>query len=163
MIGTRSRPLDIPKALACATMSTRRSTRFLALGALVALALGLVACSSDDGETAADRVCQARADLQASIQDVSEELSNANFGAAREKFDEVGKAFDQLGEAVRELAGEQREELQPALDALRKAINDLTNADSFGAAGAAIDQIGGSLNAVVSGIDTELDCDDART
>lgn len=146
---------------------SRISSRLVAASLALAVAGALVACGGDDndGESAEQRaiddVCESRADLDSSIQEVRDDLASANFGNAKDGLSDVKEDFNELVAAVGRLAGERADEIRPEVDSLKSTIDSLTNAQSLGELGTAIDQLGPKFEAVVKAIDTNIDCSTA--
>jgi phage-related minor tail protein len=93
--------------------------------------VGLVACGSDS-PSASEKVCDARSDLRKAVDNVEQDVSDGNFGKARDQLSDVTKSFDDLSQAASQLKAEQAQALKPEIDALTSTVTNLKNAQSLG-------------------------------
>jgi len=98
--------------------------RFLAPLMVVALGVALLgACSA--APTASDKVCDARDDLQTSLDKVAAHVKAGDFSKARQGLPDVQKAIDQLRDTAGSLTGAPAKVLQLHIEALRNLLGNL--------------------------------------
>ena len=90
-------------------------------------------------------MCDARSSLRDSVESVTSDLREGNFGEAQDAVPEVRESYDELVSALGDLSEEQRSALQPEVDALRSAVEALPQADS-------LEDLGSGIETVVSDV-----------
>jgi hypothetical protein len=139
-------------------MRIRGATR---LGVLaIAIVLGASACGDDGGSdtSAADQVCDARADLDTAVQKVIDDVTSLNFGAARDAIGDARSSLDELVTAVRNLADEEREKIAPDVTQLQADLSSLDDVNSIDDLGTALGNIQSKAEAALSSIESDLNC-----
>ena len=95
--------------------------------AVVAVSAGLLAgCGGNSQSAAVEQVCSDRTNLHNSIDSVKTDVSNLNFGKAKDGLADVKKSFNNLVQSAKQLKGEEAKTLQPQIDALKTNIENLT-------------------------------------
>lgn len=134
----------------------RRRRALVLAGPLLLVGLG-AACSSDS-DTAADRVCEARAELRESFGEVNEALTAANFGDASDAMDSVREDFEALRVATEELSEAENVRLQPQIDALRVQVDEIGDVRDLAGLRSGIEAIRTSIEEIFTEISATLDC-----
>ena len=123
------------------------------------VAVLVLASGCGDDPSAEDQVCDARSDLRDALDNAAADVSDANFGEARDDLSEAGDAYDELADAVGELAQEEREALASEVDALEADIAALQDAESLDAASAGLDSVVSQAESIFDEITDTLNCD----
>lgn len=134
-----------------------RPTARLTLAALAVTAL-VAGCSSDDSATAEERVCDARAQLQSSVDQVKQDVSERNLGQAKEDLEQVGSDLDTLASAQADLADDKRAQVEPMVSQLQETLDTLSDADSLAELGATLSTALSQMSEVLGTISTTVDC-----
>jgi len=133
----------------------RRRTALCVVTAGMAV-LMLAACGDD--ESASDEVCDARSSLRDSVESVTSDIGEGNFGEAQDELSDVREDYDELVSALGDLSEEQRSALQPEVDSLRSAVEALPQADSLEDLGSGIDAVLADVQGIYDSITQSLDC-----
>ena len=134
-----------------------RPTARLTLAALAVTAL-VAGCSSDDSATAEERVCDARAQLQSSVDQVKQDVSERNLGQAKEDLEQVGSDLDTLASAQADVADDKRAQVEPMVSQLQETLDTLSDADSLAELGATLSTALSQMSEVLGTISTTVDC-----
>lgn len=130
----------------------------LARVVVVAFGVALVAACGDDGGSASDRVCDARAELRDQIDAVIADVQAGNLDEARDGLDDVRSAYDDLKADVEDLDAQQRDELQPEVDQLQDDVAALGDAESLAELSDSVDTAFSQAESIVDQIAGSLDC-----
>jgi hypothetical protein len=131
--------------------------KLLAITSLCALAL-LAACGDDDGDSAAERTCEARDDVKSAVDSVRDDIESGNFGDAEDSMEQVRSSFDELQSSLQDLGEEQRQALQPEIDAVQsdvQALGDITSLDQLSTAMQGLES---DVQALFDAARDDLDC-----
>jgi len=134
---------------------TRSTIAAMLVPGLVA-GVSLLGCSSKP--SAADRVCDARAELRSSLSKAVDDVKAGNFGQARDEVADARTAFDDLTKAASDLKGETAEEVQPEVDQLRTSVSQLTDVTSLAQLSGQVQSILDEAGNVMGRISDSLDC-----
>ena len=134
----------------------RKRTRWVAAVAISAGLLG--ACGGSSQTAAAEKVCTARTDLHNSFNQVKTDVTNLNFGKAKDELSTVKKNFDNLVQAAKDLKGEEAKKLQPQIDALKSNIENLTNVSSLSGLQSSLSTISSQIQSLYTDITNTLKC-----
>jgi predicted nucleic acid-binding Zn-ribbon protein len=128
--------------------------------AALALSLGaLTACGSeDDSSSAIDAACTARQDVIDSLAAVKDQLSSANFGAAKDALPAVGTAVEELQSSIKDLAADEKDKLTPEIDAVKSSWEAVKNPASITELQAALGALNTDINDLSSSLKSDLDC-----
>jgi predicted nucleic acid-binding Zn-ribbon protein len=130
----------------------------ISLGA-VAVSVGLLGgCGGSSESAAAANVCSARTDLHNSIDTVKTDVSNLNFGKAKDGLANVQKSFDNLVKSANQLKGEEKKTLQPQIDSLKTSIENLTNVSSLSQLTSSLSTISSQIQSLYTQITDTLKC-----
>jgi hypothetical protein len=132
--------------------------RTMLLKASVCTLLLVAACGDDDGDSAADRTCQARDDVSSAVATVRDDVEAGNFGDAQDSLGDVRTAFEELEQSFDDLAQEQRQELQPQIDAVRADVEALGDVTSLDQLSTAFESIQTDFEALIDATRDDLDC-----
>src|SRR4051812_18079334 len=130
----------------------------LASGLVVGLIAGLSLLGCSSKSSAADRVCDARADLRTSLSKAVDDVKAGNFGQARDEVADARTAFDDLTKAASDLKGETAQEVQPQVDQLRASVSQLTDVTSLAQLSGQVQSILDEAGNVIGKISDSLDC-----
>ena len=148
-----------------------RALSVVAVVAVLALASG---CGGDDDDdsasattattaTTADQaeqdVCDARADLKDSVDQVATDVRAANFGDAKDSISQVGDAYDQLAASVGDLGEEQRDALEPQVEAFKSDLTSLQDAESLSDVTGGLDAAVTQAETIYTDVADTLSCD----
>jgi outer membrane murein-binding lipoprotein Lpp len=125
--------------------------------AIISAALLLLAGCG--GQSASDRVCDARSELGSAVEGVVDELGAGNLGDARDQVPDVQDAYDELNAAVDELSAEQADELRPQVEAIRSDLQGLDDAADVDDLRQRIDAVGDDISSLTSQVADQLSCD----
>jgi hypothetical protein len=139
-------------------MRIRGATRLGVVAVMVVL--GATACGDDGGSdtSAADQVCDARADLDTAVQKVIDDVTSLNFGAARDALGDARSSLDDLVTAVGNLADEEREKIAPEVTQLQEDLSSLDDVNSIDDLTTALGDIQSKAETALSSIESDLDC-----
>lgn len=118
---------------------------------------GLVACSSDD-DSAADQVCDERADLQEDLDEVAADLRAGNLGEARDSLDDVRSSAQELVDAVADLGAEERRQLGTDLDELQTDLDSLGTSDGLSGLEQAFESVRDGVQGSLQSLQGDLRC-----
>jgi hypothetical protein len=135
-----------------------RARRRIVLSAAVAGVAVLTLAACGDDESATDQVCDARSSLRDSVESVTSDISEGNFGEARDELGDVQEDYDELVSALGELSDEQQSALQPEVDALRSAVEALPQAENLEDLGTGIETVLTDVQGIYDSITQSLDC-----
>ncbi len=125
----------------------------------VAVSVGLLGgCGGSSESAAADKVCSARTDLHNSIDSVKTDVSNLNFGKAKDGLANVKTSFDNLVKASKQLKGEEAKKLQPQIDSLKTSIDNLTNVSSLSELTSSLGTVSSQIQSLYTQITDTLKC-----
>jgi hypothetical protein len=136
----------------------KRARHRIALCAVTAgmAVLTLAACGDD--ESASDQVCDARSSLRESVETVTSDLSEGNFGEAQDALPDVRDSYDELVSSLDDLSDEQRADIQPTVDSLRATIEALPEAESLEDLGSDLESVTSDVQSIYDSITQSLDC-----
>jgi hypothetical protein len=126
---------------------------------IVALALGLAACSSTSTEEAAENLCSSLSTLEGSFSQVSSLGADSSVEDAQAAFDSVSGAWDDVkadAEVVNESAANQADD---ALESLKDALNDISSDSSITDAAAQALTAVQSFDAALQSIADSITCE----
>ena len=132
--------------------------KFSKLLAAVAVSAGLLGGCGGSSQSAADKVCSARTDLRNSIDTVKTDVSNLNFGKAKDGLANVKQSFDNLVKSANQLKGEEAKTLQPQIDSLKTSIENLTDVSSFSELTSSLGTISSQIQSLYTEITNTLKC-----
>ena len=120
----------------------------------------LVACSSSGSsqDSAKEKVCTARTDVQKSFQKVADDLKALNFGQAKKDIPGVKTALDDLGTARSDLDDATQAKIEPDVTALKTSLASVRSATSLSQAGAALDSAKAAFQSALASIGKAADC-----
>jgi hypothetical protein len=118
--------------------------------------LTLAACGDD--ESASVKVCDARSSLRDSVESVTSDIGEGNFGEAQDELSDVREDYDELVSSLGDLGEEQRSALQPEVDSLRSAVEALPQAESLEDLGSGIETVLADVQGLYDSITQSLDC-----
>lgn len=126
---------------------------------LVAVALGVAACSSTSTEEAAANLCSSLSSLESSIGQVSSLSIDSSVDDAEAAYDSVASAWDNVkddAEVVNESAAQEADDAVASLD---DALNDISGDSSIGDAVAQALTAIQAFGAAVQSIDDSITCE----
>jgi hypothetical protein len=118
--------------------------------------LALGACGDD--ESATDQVCDARTSLRDSVETVTGDISDGNFGDAQDALPDVRDSYDELVSSLEDLTDEQRADIQPTVDSLRSTIEALPEAGSLEDLGSDLESVTSDVQSIYDSITQSLEC-----
>jgi hypothetical protein len=118
--------------------------------------LALGACGDD--ESATDQVCDARTSLRDSVETVTGDISDGNFGDAQDALPDVRDSYDELVSSLEDLTDEQRADIQPTVDSLRSTIEGLPEAGSLEDLGSDLESVTSDVQSIYDSITQSLEC-----
>ncbi len=127
--------------------------------AVVAVSAGLLAgCGGNSQSAAVEQVCSDRTNLHNSIDSVKTDVSNLNFGKAKDGLADVKKSFNNLVQSAKQLKGEEAKTLQPQIDALKTNIENLTEVSSLTQLTSSLGTISSQIQSLYTQITDTLKC-----
>jgi hypothetical protein len=117
----------------------------------------LAACGSSSA-SAAQTVCNDRAQLSKTVSTVVADLRAGNFGKAKDDVPAARDALNSLSKSARELKAQESQSLSPQIDNLKKTVTGLTDSTSLSDLLTGIESFTSQLQSVVNQIDQTLKC-----
>ena len=119
----------------------------------------LILLAGCGGQSASDRVCDARSELRSAVEGVVDEIGAGNVGEARDQVPDVQEAYDDLDAALDELSAEQAEELRPQVEAIRSDLQGLGDAADVDDLRDRINTVGDDISSLTSQVADQLSCE----
>ena len=126
---------------------------------VVLAAATLLLLAGCGGQSASERVCEARSELGSAVDSVVDELGTGNLGAARDQVPDVQDAYEELNEAVDGLSAEQADRLRPQVEAIRSDLQGLGDAADVKDLRERIDAVGDDISSLTSQVVEQLSCE----
>jgi ABC-type glycerol-3-phosphate transport system substrate-binding protein len=126
---------------------------------LVAVALGVAACSSTSTEEAAANLCSSLSSLEATSTQVSSLGADSSVDDAQAAYDSVAGAWDDVkadAEVVNESAAQEADD---AIESLKDALNDVSGDSSIADAAAQALTALQAFGAALESIDDSITCE----
>jgi len=101
------------------------------LAGLFAIGLVLTACGSDESEAEAAQkeVCTDASEVKSNLGALADALSDTDLSLAEDAYSDLVTSVEELNGALEDLGGARREELQPQLEAIESAVDDVDVTD----------------------------------
>jgi hypothetical protein len=129
---------------------------------LTVVALVVAGCGGGDDEdstaTTQQAVCDDASSLEQSVDSLVDDITNLDFGSAKDQLTSIVAAATQLGESVQQLANDKKSDLEGQVDELETTIDDLTSAGSIDAIGQALDTAESQLQGILDTVTDTLSC-----
>jgi predicted nucleic acid-binding Zn-ribbon protein len=148
------------------SLPSRRPTRWWVLLTLAALVAALlVACGESEEETAQDRVCDARADIQKRVDDLAAlTITTASIDDVTSNLEAIRDDLQKIAAEREDLSPEQREQVDQAAKSFRSELETAAKDVVSGAAsgeeagarvGSALDQLAQSFREAYGPVDCD--------
>lgn len=127
----------------------------------VAASLLLAGCSGDStssSPTADEQVCDARAQVLASVEQVKQDIKGGDFGQVKDDIAQVGTDIQTLVTAQQGLAQDKKSQVEPLVGQLQTTLGTLTSATSLAQLGAVLDTALSQLSEALTTIGTTVEC-----
>jgi hypothetical protein len=128
------------------------------LGAALVVVVGLLGACGDDSPSASEQVCNDRADLRDAIDQVKQDVSDGDLGAARDDLSGVTDAYNALKESAADLKSEEADALQPEINSLNDKISTIQDVQSLDDLQTTLSSIGSDIDSIVTSISDALEC-----
>ena len=113
-------------------------TRRHPVALLIPLVLLVAGCGDDDGESSAT-VCDARADLESSLDALGEvDVTAEGTGAVEAAVDDVGDDVEAVGDAAQDAVDDEVDDVQAAFDEVEAAVTTFGEQETTSAAVASV-------------------------
>jgi hypothetical protein len=129
---------------------------------LTVVALVAAGCGGGDDEDSTAKtqqaVCDDASSLEQSVNKLVDDITNLDFGSAKDQLTSIGAAANQLGDSVQELGSDKKSDLEGQVDDLESTIKGLTSAGSIDAIGETLDTAESQLQGILDTVTDTLSC-----